>query len=194
MNKAITILLVLLLAQQIVALRINTHLDDESNSTGQGSQALQEIKEVIGKALNDSREPSEANETLQQIRNDKLEELNEDLKKLFSEKLGDELRKTNANGETVGHEIGEKAREDLNKALENGEKELPEVGKKFIETLTNAFNEGYLTSEKDENGNLKIGATEKLNQSSKAGYEAGAEEIKNKLNEVLKTLGGIFNA
>ena len=71
---------------------------------------------------------------------------------------------------------------------------MPEVGKEFIEDLTKAFNEGYLTSEKDEAGNLKIAATEKLNESAKAGYEGGANEIKNQLNEALAAIGGIFKA
>lgn len=69
---------------------------------------------------------------------------------------------------------------------------MPEIRSKFVNGLTRAFNDGYLSSETDENGETKISGTEQLNAASKAGYEAGAEELKKKLNEALEALSGLF--
>ena len=106
--------------------------------------------------------------------------------------IGEELHKTDENGTTLAQELEKAANEDLNKTLAEGEKELPEVGKKFVEDLTKAFNEGFIASEIDENGKTKFTTTEKLNQASKAGYEAGAEEIKNQLNKAFEALNKLF--
>ena len=48
MNKAITILLVLLLAQQVLTLRINTHYDDAVASNVTASASGDEIPKVLG--------------------------------------------------------------------------------------------------------------------------------------------------
>lgn len=195
MNKTITILFVLLLAQQALTLRINTHFDDavDSNNTVSANtdeipQVLGELQEAVEKVLNDSRKEGEENETLEQLAKHRVDEALEDAR----EEIGRKLNETNEDGTTRAQEIDEKANEDLNRTLSEGEEALPEVGRKFVAKLTRAFNEGYLSSVTDGNGTVTIGATEKLNAASKAGYEAGAEELKNQLNEALFALNGLF--
>lgn len=108
------------------------------------------------------------------------------------EELSKKLNETDENGTRLVDALEAAAREDLNRTLEEGEKELPEVGKKFLEVLNQAFSEGFLANETDADGNSKFVATEKLNESSKAGFEAGAKELEKQLNEAFEALNKLF--
>lgn len=177
MNKAITILLVLLLAQQTIALRINNHFDDDAGSNVTASADEDETKKVLGeleadleKTLNDTRQAGEENATLEELAKHRVE----DALEAAREEIRKELNKTDDNGTRLVDGLEEAAKEDLKKALGEGEEQLPEITKKFMEVLNDAFENGFLASETGEDGKTKFVATEKLSEASKAGYKAGA--------------------
>lgn len=196
MNKAITILFVLLLAQQTIALRINNHFDDAPAANATASASGDEIPKVLGeieadveKTLNDSRKPGEENATLEKVAKHRIEEALEDARK----EISNELNETDENGTRLVDALETAANEDLNKTLENAENELPEIRQKFIEALNQAFENGFLESQAGEDGKTKFVATEKLNEASKGGFEAGAGELEKQLNEAFEALNKLFD-
>ena len=101
MNKAITILLVLLVAQQTFALRINYHLEDAPLSNvadlannEEVKKVLDELKGDVERTLNDTREAGEENATLEQLAKHRLEEGLEAAR----EKISKDLNRTDENG------------------------------------------------------------------------------------------------
>lgn len=123
MNKAITTLFVLLLAQQVLTLRINTHLHDaveynntSSNDTDEIPQVLSQLEDAVDKVINDSRKEGEENETLKQVVEKRVEETLEDVRS----KLAEEFNKTDENGETEADKLEIEAKKEVDKALEEG--------------------------------------------------------------------------